>query len=267
MAEQAEESDPDKAFSDRAEAAFRDLFERAKAAHELHFAMALMPEMRGMQDAGWNTAQENVKAYDQFLELVEELDSKRPVRVRVALSLYLYVTEASGLYEVPEKLMLTVKGNNMMPFKDIVNKHPTSGAVIAPNANKVMKDLIGQATEVGLHELADVLDKAVDADIRNGAAHADYILWNDGVRLPRKNGGQMRVIGWDQFHILLNRAIGLFHIVRQLVGEYQHSYTTPKTIRASLNNEPETDWTIYSVRGSGFGFTSGKPPTAPEGYL
>jgi hypothetical protein len=43
------EQDPNQAFFEKAERALRDLFDRAKAAHELHFAMALMPEFRGEQ--------------------------------------------------------------------------------------------------------------------------------------------------------------------------------------------------------------------------
>ena len=56
------EQDPNQAFFEKAERALRDLFDRAKAAHELHFAMALMPEFRGEQDAGWSTADESVRA-------------------------------------------------------------------------------------------------------------------------------------------------------------------------------------------------------------
>jgi hypothetical protein len=48
--------DPNQPFYAKAQSALRELFEKAKTAHELHFAMALTREMRGMQDAGWNTA-------------------------------------------------------------------------------------------------------------------------------------------------------------------------------------------------------------------
>ena len=53
-------ADPNREFYEKAIRSLRDLFDRAKAAHELHFAMALMPEFRGMQDAGWSTAHESV---------------------------------------------------------------------------------------------------------------------------------------------------------------------------------------------------------------
>jgi hypothetical protein len=34
------------------------------------FVMALMPQFRGAQDAGWSTAREAVRAYDEFVALI-----------------------------------------------------------------------------------------------------------------------------------------------------------------------------------------------------
>ena len=48
-----------------------------------------------------------------------------------------------------------------------------------------MKDLIGHASDLGLSELAEVLRDAFDPDVRNAVAHADYIIWSDGLRLRR----------------------------------------------------------------------------------
>lgn len=104
------EPDPNKEFNEKAERALRELFDEAKVTHELHFAMALMPEMRGMQDAGWNTAEEAVAAYDQYNALLEKLALDDIVRVRVLLALYLHVVECSGFYEVPKKMLLTTEG-------------------------------------------------------------------------------------------------------------------------------------------------------------
>ena len=136
------EQDPNQAFFEKAERALRDLFDRAKAAHELHFAMALMPEFRGEQDAGWSTADESVRAFDEFAELVRSLP-KTPARVRVVLAFYMNVAEGAGFYEIPKKLLLTIegRGNNMWPFQNLVERHRASGEIIAPNANQIMKGL------------------------------------------------------------------------------------------------------------------------------
>ena len=89
-AENAVVDDGNQAFYDKADRALRDLFDKAKATHELHFVMALMPEFRGMQDAGWNTAEEAVVAYDQYHKHLEKLDGKDPMRARIYLDFFIY---------------------------------------------------------------------------------------------------------------------------------------------------------------------------------
>jgi hypothetical protein len=261
------EQDPNQAFFEKAERALRDLFDRAKAAHELHFAMALMPEFRGEQDAGWSTADESVRAYDEFAELVRSLP-KTPARVRVVLAFYMHVAEGAGFYEIPKKLLLTIegRGNNMWPFQNLVERHRASGEVIAPNANQIVKDLIGHAFELGLTELAEVFRDAFDPGVRNAVAHADYIIWLDGLRLRRRNGGWPREIPWKDFTSLADRGLNLFAFIRHLSDEYVRSYETPKTIRSRMNkNEPITDYTIYYNRTTGaFGFITGTHPPPPN---
>jgi len=261
------EQDPNQAFFEKAERSLRDLFDRAKAAHELHFAMALMPEFRGEQDAGWSTADESVRAYDEFAELVRSLP-KTPARVRVVLAFYMHVAEGAGFYEIPKKLLLTIegRGNNMWPFQNLVERHRASGEIIAPNANQIMKDLIGHASELGLTELAEVFRDAFDPGVRNAVAHADYIIWPDGLRLRRRNGGWPREIPWKDFTSLADRGLNLFAFIRHLSDEYVHSYETPKTIRSRMkNNEPLTDYTIYYQPVTGaFGFTTGQHPPSSD---
>jgi hypothetical protein len=68
----------------------------------------------------------------------------------------------------------------MWPFQDLVERHRPRGEIIAPNANRIIKDLIGHASELGLTELAEVFRDAFDPDVRNAVAHADYIIWPMG---------------------------------------------------------------------------------------
>jgi hypothetical protein len=255
--------DANQPFYEKVERALRDLFERAKAAHELHFAMALSPEFRGTQDHGWSTAHESVLAYDQFTALVRSLDPKKTVRVRVILALYNHVAEGAGFYEIPKALLLTIegRGNNTIPFQDLVERHRKTGEIIAPNANRIMKDLIGHASELGLSELGEAIRDAFDPDVRNAVAHADYIIRSDGLLLRRRNGGTPRIIPWDEFDALIRRGLGLFDFIRQMTSEYVHSYETPKIIRARLADESEQDWTIYcDPKTRAFGFTTGPYP-------
>jgi hypothetical protein len=253
-------ANPNADFYKKTKQAFCSLFDAARARHELHFAMALMPEMRGMQDAGWNTAAEAQHAFDDYLEFLEKRQNDR-MKCRVALSFYCHIAESSGFYEVPKNMLRIAGGQShvLWPFMDLVQAHKQTGDRIAPNANKVLKDLAGHATELGFDELGEVFRDAFDPDIRNGYAHADYIVWDDGLRLPKRNGGNARRISWEEFNTKFERGIHFFNILRQVVSEYVRSYDPPKTIKARLQKEPERDWTIYfDPRSGAFGVTSGK---------
>lgn len=263
---EADDQSVDKAFEEKAFRAFRDLASRAQAGNELHFAMALSPEFRGMQDAGWSPAMESIRATEEYQAALDALPIG-PGRVRVALAYYQHMAESSGLYEIPKKLMLTVegKGNNQWPFRDLVDRHRVSGQIKSPNANRIMADLIGHAANLGLGELSEVFVHAFDSDVRNAIAHADYVLWDDAFRIPRKHGGWAREIKWPEFTQLINRGLGLFDIITKVSSEFRHSYNPPKVIVGQLHNEPVGEWTIYSDQDGSFGFHSGRvrPKMAP----
>jgi hypothetical protein len=190
------------------------------------------------------------------------------VRIRVLLSFYLHVSEGAGFYEIPKKMMLTIEGNgnNLYPFQKLVKKHQKTGEAVAPNANAIMKNMMGHAYELGLHELSDVFKEAFDGDVRNAVAHADYILVQEGMRLRKRNGGQPRQIPWTELDALVSKGLNLFSFIRQLAHEYVTGYDPPKTIQSRMaGNEPNTDWTIYYGPNTGaFGFCTG--PTAPPEY-
>ncbi len=235
------------AFYEKAKSAFRKLFDAAKAKNELHFAFSLALEFRGMQDAGWNTALEAQVAFQQYLQFIQA-NPDDAFKARVALAFYSHLAEANGFYEVPKNMLRVAGGEryNVWPFQALVEKHKLTGALIAPNANKVLRDLAGHSQELGFVELAEVFRDASDGDIRNGYAHADYVIWDDGIRLPKRNGGQPRKVAWPEFNGLLERAINFFNVLNETVADYRCNYNPAKQIRGQLRDEPEGVWTIYA---------------------
>lgn len=150
------------------------------------------------------------------------------------------------------------------PFNDLVDTHRETGKRIAPNANKVFRDLAGHASDLGFTDLAEIFCDAFDPDVRNGYAHADYTIHDNQLRLPKKNGGHARIINFGDLQHVLDRGVNFYGILRNVVDEAVHTYDPPRTIRGRLNEEPEGDWTIYYIPGKAFGFTSGtKLPPQP----
>jgi hypothetical protein len=58
-------------FKARAKGALRELFDRARSANPVQFAMALIQEFRGSQDPGWCAWQETQLAFKEFSEFLE----------------------------------------------------------------------------------------------------------------------------------------------------------------------------------------------------
>src|SRR3989442_9872339 len=234
-------------FFEKTERAFRDLFDRARARNEVHFVFSLNPEFRGEQAPGWSTADDAYRAFAEYLAFLTDGEFTS-LKARVALAFYCHLAEASGFYEIPKNMLRVVGGQsyNLWPFQDLVEKHRKTGAIIAPNANKVLRDLAGHAATLGLSELAEVFRDAFDPDIRNAYAHADYIIWNDGLRLRKRNGGFPRKVPWSEFQPRFDRGINLFHLLREMVNEYVASYHPAKRLRARMDdNQPELLWTIH----------------------
>lgn len=234
-------------FLEKAETAIRELFELAKSKNELHFALSLAPEVRGCQDPGWSTAHDAHAAFNQYLEYLND-GPFSAVKARVALAFYCHLSEASGFYEIPKNMLRVAEGEkyNLWPFQQLVERHKISGAIIAPNANKVLRDLAGHSKNLGLNSLAEVFRDAFDSEIRNGYAHADYIVWDDGIRLRKRNGGYPKLVSWSEFNAHFHRGINFFNLLGQIVQEYMHSYHPAKQVRGQLSDEPEGTWTIHS---------------------
>jgi hypothetical protein len=248
IAEDLEQAiDTNAAFFVKAETSLRQLFDLAKAKNELHFALSLAPEFRECQDPGWNTAQEAHIAFKEYLEFLND-GPLSSLKARVALAFYCHLSEASGFYEIPKNMLRVAEGErfNLWPFQQLVESHKTSGSIIAPNANKILKNLAGHAKSLGLVPLSEVFRDVFDSDLRNGYVHADYIVWDDGIRLRKRNGGNPKLVTWPQFHVHFHRGVNFFSLLGQIVQEYMYSYDPAKQIRGQLAEEPVGTWTIHS---------------------
>ena len=105
MTESLDPQDPlapeNEAFFAKLERTLRDLFDRARARNELHFALSLNPEFRGEQGPGWSTADDAHRAFDEYLAFLRKGEFTS-LKARVALAFYCHLAEASGYYEIPK---------------------------------------------------------------------------------------------------------------------------------------------------------------------
>jgi hypothetical protein len=234
------------AFRNEATEAWTELFEAAKRKNELAFVQSLFGEFRGAAAAGWNSAQECFVALHDYVDFLNKMPSTDRLRIRVALAFYCHISEASGFYEVPKNLLRVAEGNHyiIVPFKDIVREHRVTGDAITPNASAVFKDLVGHSELLKFKKLTAVLKKAFDPDLRNAFAHADYVVWTDGIRLTRRNGGIPTLVSYQDFSLKLQRAVDFFNVLALVQKVFLKAYDPPKTILGRLGGGPEENWTI-----------------------
>ena len=166
--------------------------------NELDFAISLAGEFRGAQDDGWATTITAQEVFNEITVYSKTRGTRSKAELRVMLLLYCQLAEAGGIYESLKNVLgvITLKPYLLWPFKDLVRVKQMPNRVIGPNANATFRNLAMTAKAVGLSKLSELLEVAFVDDLRNGISHADYVIWDDGVRLPGRNGGYSPKSAW-----------------------------------------------------------------------
>lgn len=237
------------------------LYAFARQMNELDFAASLGGEFRGMQDAGWATT---ITAYEVFDELIAFAKTRRrsKAELRVMLMLYCQLAEAGGVYEALKNIMrvVTQKPYLLWPFKDLVRVKKSPQRVIGPNANATFRDLATTAEMIGLSRLSALLETAFRDDIRNGISHADYVIWEDGLRLRKRNGGYAVALPFEEVNDALSRAVGFFQLLREHNVISAQAFNPAKEIVGRLSANFPMPWTVFYDPDGGTFQISGSSP-------
>jgi hypothetical protein len=123
-----------------------------------------------------------------------------------------------------------------------------------------MKNLVGHAKALGRDDLAAVLSEAFDAELRHAFAHADYVIWTDGVRICGKHFTRKRLITFPDFQALVNRGAGFVTTLRSVMATYVRHYATPRVIDGSFSRLPgDKTLVTYNTDTGVFGIESYYP--------
>ncbi|WP_322414325.1 hypothetical protein [Mesorhizobium huakuii] len=237
------------------------LYSFARQMNELDFAGSLTGEFRGMQDAGWTTT---ITAQEVFHEISSYFDKKdRPkAEMRIVLLLYCQLAEAGGVYETIKNMMGIVTSTPYLlwPFKDLVRVKQAPKRIIGPNANATFRDLATTAKAIGLSKLSELLESVFRDDIRNGISHADYVIWNDGLRLRKRNGGYADKLSFEEVSDAISRGVGFFQILNEIGRASVESFDPPKEIIGRFSANPPMPWTVSFDPKTGSFSISGSSP-------
>ena len=238
------------------------LYAFSKQINELDFAAALNAEFRGMQDPGWSTT---ITAHEVFEEINSYFRKGTPLskaEMRIVLMLYCQLAEAGGVYETLKNMMgvVTLKPYLLWPFKDLVRIKEEPHRVISPNANATFRDLAATARSIGLSGLSSLLETTFRDDIRNAIYHADYVIWKDGLRIPKRSGGRAIEVSFPELDDAMARAINFFQTLRDYDRISVESFNPPKAIIGRLSANFPMPWTVTFDPSNGtFGFSGSSP--------
>lgn len=247
------------------------LFKFVRRMSELDFAGSLSGEFRGAQDAGWSTTITAEQVYEELSGLLASGPVGSIADMRVILLLYSQLSEAGGVYESLKNMMGIVEGApyNLWPFQDLVRVKQNPKRVIGPNANATFRDLATHARKIGMIGLSSALENVFRDDVRNGMYHSDYILWDDGLRLRRRNGGYATRIDYSEVFDLVGIGLAFFETLKMLRTSAVQSFDPPREIIGRFSANPPMPHTVgYDHETGSFSIScsSAGPVTSPE-YL
>lgn len=245
------------------------LYTFARQMNELDFAISLAGEFRGAQDAGWATTITAREVFNEITAHFQTRGNRSRAELRVILLLYCQLAEAGGIYESLKNVLgvITLKPYLLWPFKDLVRIKRAQNRVTGPNANATFRSLATTAKAVGLIKLSELLEVAFMDDLRNGITHTDYVIWDDGVRLPGRNGGHGKKLSFTDLDEALTRGIGFFQVLVELNSASMQSFDPPREIVGRFSANFPMPWTVYCDPKTGvFGIkgSSPGPVTTPE---
>lgn len=248
---------------------FTYLFNFATKINEIDTAMAVFGEQRGMQDAGWNTTGTAYQVYEELTDVINKNRQLTLAEYRQTLCLYTHLSEAGGIYEGLQNLLNVPKllALSMWPFMDMVRVRQTPRAVIGPNANAVFRRLATVAYDIGMPKLGELLENTFRDDIRNAIAHADYVIVPEGLRLPKRNGGNPSIVPNKDVQEAIEIAIFFFEALRAFQQDQLEKYRPAKEVIGKFSANPPMLHSLgYSETGTFLLETSSPGPHTDAAY-
>lgn len=232
----------------------------ARRINELDLAASLFGEFRGEQAAGWSTTQTAFEVVGEMRDLASGSDGLSRAHYRHMLCLYTHLAEAGGVYESLMNVMgvVQLKPYNLWPFQKLVRVRKP-GRVIGPNANATFRELAKMAEQIGMTRLSAVLEDAFRDDIRNGIAHADYVLAPEGMRLRKRNGGNAYVVSHAEIGDAINRGLFFFELLQLHVEGVAQSFRPAREIIGRFSMNPPMPFTVEMKDNGAFSLSTSSP--------
>lgn len=222
-------------FEQKAKDSIEALFDAAKKKDEFAYIFSLLGFNSGMEDRGWQPIAETFMLMRDFVGIANAPFSTH-TKVRLLLLCYTQLTEASYIYHVIYNMLVSIADENppvLFSFLDLYQRGTP------PSVKSKVKLICNKARVLNFPRVKELLEDTFDSEIRNAVSHADYILFQNELRLKHK-GSEIRKINLEDVFSLVQKTIILYEVFFLVSDVHRKSYKDGYVIenRVGKNGNP-----------------------------
>ena len=218
-------------FSKHATDTLEALFQAAKSKDEFAYIFALLGINSGAEDMGWQPINETRRLTQELCSLVNTPLNDH-TKMRLLLLLYCQVSEASYPYHVLYNMLLTIEAESPPKVFNFLEQYRKG---VPPSVKSKVQQICEKAITLGHPDIKTILDTVFNLPIRNAVSHADFILFNDALRL-KHTGREIMEIPLDEVLLIINKAVNFFEIMFITLHKHKTAYKDGHVIKNRKNN-------------------------------
>ena len=243
-------------FKNISEKSVKNLFVKAKSIDELAYIFAILGINSGIEDIGWQPISETQSLIQDIVSIIN-IPLNQYTKIRLMLLLYCQITESNYLYHVLYNMLLCIEEKEPPKIFNFLDQFQKSSP---PSVKSKVKQICVKANKLGHAEISKILNIIFDSSLRNAISHADFILFEDELRL--KHGIEVKKIKLNEVSNLIHNTLIFFDVFFQILTEHKMAYKDGHVIsnRKRKSGSPLADVTLKVNKKYGLcGFSCSDP--------
>ena len=243
-------------FRNISEKTINNLFVKAKSTDEFAYVFALLGINSGIEDIGWQPISETQLLIRDIVSIIN-IPLNQYTSFRLMLLLYCQVTESNYLYHVLYNMLLCIEGEKPPKVFNFLDQFQNG---TPPSVKSKVKQICIKADKLEHTEISKTLKIIFNSSLRNAISHADFILFENELRL--KHGNEIKKIKLDEVSSLVQNTLIFFDVFFQILRNHRMAYKDGHIIsnRKRKSGPRLADVTLQVDKKQGLcGFSSSDP--------
>lgn len=208
------------------------LFNAAKKQNEFAYVFSLLGINSGEESTGWQPIGETFQLMRDFVGMSNAPFSQH-TKARLLLLCYTQITEANYLYHVIYNMLASIENTEPPKLFNFLSLYKHG---IPPSVRSKVEIICEKSEELGQQKIKILLEGIFNYSIRNAVSHADYILYDNELRLKHK-GSEIQKINLEDVFNLVQRTLIFFQTFFDVSDTHLKSYTDGYVISNRKNNK------------------------------